>query len=166
MFSIRPMRHDDLAAVLAIQAEAYGSDTLEAEAIIRTRFHTSPDTAWVAESGGNVYAYLVGYRSQLGEVTPLGGAFLPCANADSLYLHDLAVAARALGHGLGPALVNTALSLALREGLNWSSLVSVQGSRNFWERLGYRPGPELRPDQSINLGTYPGPAFYMVRALP
>jgi predicted N-acetyltransferase YhbS len=159
------MRPGDISAVLSIQAEAYISETLETEAIIRERFTSCPDTAWVAEGEGGVCAYLVGYRSTMGKITPLGGDFAPLSQSDSLYLHDLAVSRRANGLGLGPALVEAALQQAHREGLNYSALVSVQGSKGFWERLGYAAAHGLEPDQATNLATYAGPAFYMVKTL-
>lgn len=165
MHPIRPMRRGDIPAVLAIQAEAYRTETLETEATIRGRFATSPDTAWVAEGERGVCAYLVGYRSRVGRVTPLDGDFAPHAQGDSLYLHDLAVSTRANGRGLGPALVAAALAQARERGLRYSALVSVQGSKGFWERLGYAAEHALEPAQAANLATYAGPAYYMVKRL-
>ena len=165
MYPIRPMRRGDLPAVLAIQAEAYVTETLETEATIRSRFETCPDTAWVAEAEHGVCAYLVGYRSLVGKVTPLDGDFAPQARGDSLYLHDLAVSTRANGRGLGPALVAAALDHARGQGLRYSALVSVQGSKGFWERLGYAAEHRLAQQQAANLATYAGPAFYMVMQL-
>lgn len=165
MHPIRPMQHGDISAVLAIQAEAYVTETLETEATIRSRFETCPDTAWVAESEHGICAYLVGYRSLVGQVTPLDGDFAPLARGDSLYLHDLAVSSRANGRGLGPALVTAALDHARGQGLRYSALVSVQGSKGFWERLGYAAESQLMREQAANLATYAGPAFYMVKPL-
>ena len=97
MFSIRLMHDQDIPAILDIQTEAYASDLLESEAIIRARRASAPRHAWVAEDDQGVCAYLFAYHSRVGKVTPLDGEFRTPAQPDCLYLHDLAVAPRALG---------------------------------------------------------------------
>jgi hypothetical protein len=64
------------------------------------------------------------------------------AGAGHLYLHDLAVAPRAHGCGLGRRLVQAMLARIARSGLAHSALVSVQASRRFWESFGYMAAPE------------------------
>lgn len=159
------MEETDIPAVVAIQDESYSPATIEPEATIRSRLRSASDTAWVAEDGMGVCAYLVGYRSAVGKVTPLHGDFHAAQAADCLYLHDLAVSRRAGGNGVGPALVGFALDQGKREGLAYSALVSVQDSMNFWAKLGYREESALVPAQAANLETYYGPAYYMVKVL-
>ncbi|NTV97330.1 MAG: GNAT family N-acetyltransferase [Thiobacillus sp.] len=161
------MTAGDIAAVLAIQDAAYGSAFIEPETVIRCRLAGAPDTAWLAEDGTGPCAYLVGYRSCLGKVTPLGGLFADLPEGDCLYLHDLAVAPRTAGGGLGKLLVEHALDYAVSAGLVRSALVAVQDSRPFWERRGYRvlaSSEDAMPP--ANLTTYPSPAYYMQRDLP
>ena len=86
------MRDTDVAAVYAIQTEAYTSELIEEQSLIQERLRSAPDTAWVAEDQQGVCAYLVAYPGKLGKITPLGAPFSVSAQADSLYLHDLAVA--------------------------------------------------------------------------
>lgn len=164
MYSIRLMSEQDIGAVVAIQLEAYSSDLLESEAVIRARRASAPEHAWVAEDQDGVCAYLFAYQSQIGKVTPLDGAFSIPARPDCLYLHDLAVARRAAGRRIGPALVSEALGQARQQRLRFSALVSVQESRVFWNRLGYverQPDPEY----AEHLLSYQVPATYMVRPL-
>lgn len=161
----RLMTQDDLSAVVCVQAECYPAAMQEAESTLRERLRLAPDSAWVAEDDGGVCAYLVGYRSRLGKVTPLGALFDVAESADTLYLHDLAVSNRCKGRGIGTALVRRAGQKAADEGLAYSALVSVQGSRGFWERLGYLVWDGLEPVQLAHLKTYPGPSWYMVRNL-
>lgn len=162
---LRPMRTDDLDAVLAIQLACYGAAFVEDGALIARRLAAAPHTAWVAQQRGRVGAYLAAYPSRLGRITPLNGDFEPAPDADTLYLHDLAVDPAFGGQGLGPALVRHALA---QTPAAWRhcALVSVQSSLAFWQRLGYaqtEPG-DLR--QRRHLASYPGPAYYMVRRLP
>ncbi|TCJ11515.1 GNAT family N-acetyltransferase [Parasulfuritortus cantonensis] len=161
------MTQGDIPAVLAIQAAAYGQAYLEPEAVLRARLAGAPGTAWLADDGAGPCAYLVGYRSRLGRVTPLGGVFADLAGADCLYLHDLAVAPRAGGAGVAGSLVEHAHAHALAVGLGRSALVSVQGSLGFWQRRGYRVVlSSTEPAAPANLLSYPGPAYYMQRDLP
>ena len=159
------MTQDDVPAVLVIQAECYLPAVIEDESSIRARLDASPDSAWLAEDAAGVCAYLVAYRSIVGKVTPIGGAFDVAADPAALYLHDLAVARRAKGSGVGRALVGLACDQARAEGLTHSSLVSIQASREFWKKYGYVVIDDLEPLQLANLDTYDGQGHYMVKRL-
>ena len=119
----------------------------------------------MAEDALGVCAYLFGYRSHAGKVTPLDGAFAEPDAPDCLYLHDLAVARRAAGRGIGPALVQRNLEHGLASRLKYSALVSVQDSAAFWSRLGYAAEAALDSAQQRNLASYGVPAVYMVKPL-
>lgn len=163
MIQLRQMTRSDIPSVLVIQEECYVPDAIESEAVIRARLEHAPSCAWVAEDAQGICAYLVGYPSELGKVTPLGGNFAACSAPACLYLHDLAVARRVAGQGVGSRLVGLALDAARRQGLRYSALVSVQQSAQFWCGLGYAQRDLAEAAQAAHLGTYPGPACYMVR---
>lgn len=166
---VRAMRADDLDAVLAIQLACYGAGFVEDGALIARRLAAAPHTGWVVEHRGQgqsqVRAYLAGYPSVVGKLTPLHGEFEVAATADSLYLHDLAVHPDAAGLGLGPRLVRHAWAHAARAGWRHSTLVSVQSSVGFWERQGYAPARPAGAGQQARLATYPGDSVYMLRRL-
>ena len=160
---VAPMRANDLDAVLAVQAACYPPAMQEAADVVLARLAASPDTVLVARDGGGVCAYLFAYPSRLGKVTPLGGAFVVPADADTLYLHDLAVAPRALGRGLARRLVAGLFERVGAPGLPHAALVAVQDSRRFWEAQGFAPGvPDL--GGAAVLAAYPAGSVYMVRA--
>lgn len=159
------MRADDLNAVLAIQLACYGAGFVEDGALISRRLAAAPETGWVAEHAGVVRAYLAAYPSMAGQLTPLHGEFELAPNADALYLHDLAVHPDAAGRGLGPRLVRHAWAHATQAGWRHSTLVSVQASVGFWQRLGYGATPPVGPAQADRLASYPSDAVYMVRRL-
>ena len=153
----------DIASVLRLQAQCYLPDNIESEAVIRTRLASAPDTAWIAETDGKACAYLVGYRSRLGQVGALGDGFEPAEAPDCLYLHDLAVAPEAAGAGCGSRLVDLALRTARREGLQLA-LVAVGDALAFWLRQGFRDAGALADAaQCAHLASYPGAARYLVR---
>jgi GNAT superfamily N-acetyltransferase len=160
------MNPADLTGVMAVQSDCYEPGFLEPLEVLAQRWRASPSTAWVAvDPEGAVQAYLVGYRSELGRLTTLGGGFHPTADGDTLYLHDLAVAPRAAGTGLGPRLVQRALEEAERMGCGHSALVSVQGSREWWQRRGYHPITALDESARTALASYGAGAVYMAQAL-
>ncbi|MGI4843169.1 MAG: GNAT family N-acetyltransferase [Janthinobacterium lividum] len=162
---IRALRPADLDAILAVQAACYPPSMQEAGEVVLARMGLAGDSCVVAEDEDGVCAYLFAYPSRLGRVTPLGAQFEPTANADTLYLHDLAVAPRAHGRGLARSLVGHLLAQARRQGFSSSALVSVQDTAAFWSGLGYRPAEADGPAARAALASYPGQARYMVRAL-
>lgn len=165
MINLRLMIEDDISFVLAIQSECYVTEAIETEATIRTRLRIAPSCAWIAEDAVGPCAYLVGYPSELGKVTPLGSSFDISPLPTSLYLHDLAVSRRVAGQGVGSLLVRFALESAQRLGLRHSSLVSVQNSVAFWRALGYREQSLSDMTQAAHLDTYPAPACHMARVV-
>ena len=164
-FLCRAMRACDIEDVIRIQAEAYREEMIESDEVIQKRFAQTPDTSWVVERAGNVCGYLVGYRSRIGEVTPWGCDFSHKLFADTLYLHDLAISKSAAGYGLGQLLVIHALQEASALDLANAALVSVQNSKIFWEKLGFKEYMALPEIQQQHLASYSGNAFYMSRHL-
>ncbi|MFK3737483.1 GNAT family N-acetyltransferase [Massilia sp. TN1-12] len=158
---LRAMRDDDLDAVLAVQAACYPPAMQEAAAVVLARRRTAPATALVAGDGAGVCAYLFAYPSLRGKATPLGGAFVLPDVPDTLYLHDLAVAPRALGQGLARRLVEHMHGAGAALGLAHAALVSVQDSRGFWEGFGYAAAHA----DAAALASYPAGALYMTRPL-
>lgn len=164
---IRPMGEDQLAAVLAVQAACYPPPMQETAAVVLARLRAAPATTLVACHGDAVCAYLFAYPSLLGRVTALDAPFMPAAEPDTLYLHDLAVAPQALGRGLARRLVRQLLDAAAGQGLRHAALVSVQDTRRFWEGLGFEvdAGRASCAALATALATYPGSALYMTKRL-
>ena len=161
---IRPIHLDDLDAVLAVQAACYPPAMQEARAIVLARMQAAAATCAVGCDSDGVCGYLFAYPSGLGAVTDLGAPFVPPAEPDTLYLHDLSVAPRAHGRGLARALLEHLLVLGRARGLAHAALVSVQDSERFWSGFGFRP--MAVPAQSgAGLASYPGGAVYMARPL-
>jgi ribosomal protein S18 acetylase RimI-like enzyme len=159
---LRPMRAADLEGVLAVQAQCYPAPMQEPGAVVAARLLAAPDSVLVAGDAAGVCAYLFAYPSLLGKVTALGAPFALAAAPDTLYLHDLAVAPRAHGRGLGRRLVQAILAAGAQQGLAHSALVSVQASRPFWESFGYMAAPE---QGAAALDGYGDGALYMTRLL-
>jgi GNAT superfamily N-acetyltransferase len=160
---LRPMLDADLHAVLAVQAACYPPPMQEPGEVVLARLRCAPSTTLVACDADGVCAYAFAYPSKLGRITPLHAGFTPAPDADTLYVHDLAVHPRAHGQGLGRQLAQALFGAARREGLHHGALVAVLEARSFWENLGFAV---TAPGQGAEvLASYPGPAVYMSRLL-
>lgn len=164
-FQLRNMRDADIAAISLIQRQQYTDGFIEPDHVLRARLAAFPQTAWVATDVHGVCAYLVGYPSVVGHVTPLCGTFASHQTPDTIYLHDLAVARRVAGAGVAGALVHLAWRTGIGMGIYRSSLVSVQDSQPFWHRHGYGALGLMDQMQQTHLATYGSAANYMVRTL-
>jgi predicted N-acetyltransferase YhbS len=165
MPKLRPMQAPDIPAVLAVQEESYPDELLETAEVFSARLASYPEYAWVAEEAQEACAYLFAYPARLGGIAPFNSDFARHDDADCLYLHDLAVGLLASGRGVGPALVRHALGHAKTRGLQHSALVAVQGSQDFWARMGFEACPVPDAAQADNLATYGGGSVYMTRSL-
>ena len=161
---LRPLGPQDVPDLLAVQAACYGPGLLEGEAVFLRRL-AGPAHCSLAltQADGTLVAYLAAYRSVAGKVTPLHGDFEPVPQADTLYLHDMAVRPDHGRRGLAQALVAAACERAQAEGLRGSALVSVQGSQRYWERQGYAVRPLACAVQQQRLAGYGEGAVYMAR---
>lgn len=163
MLSIHQASLADLPAILDIQQANYPAAMQEDSAVIQSRLQAAPDTCWVACGHRGIVGYLFAYPSRTGRITPLGGPFSAHETADVLYLHDLAVARRFAGTGVGRSLLHAAFEAATRRRLSGLALVSVQGSRRYWESAGFAISAGLSSAQQAALASYPGESCYMVR---
>ncbi|WP_051933268.1 GNAT family N-acetyltransferase [Massilia sp. BSC265] len=162
---IRAMRPDDLDAILAVQAACYPPAMQEAAEVLLARMRAAGETCVIVEDGEGLCGYLFACPSRRGHVTPLGAEFDAAPDADTLYLHDLALAPRAHGRGLARWLVGHLLAQAREQGLNASALVSVQDTAGFWTALGYEAAGTSCPEARAALASYAGGARYMVSVL-
>lgn len=160
---VRPLRPADLGALMQIQRACYGAGYAESESVFARRLASSAQCSLVVERGGELLAYLAAYWSVAGKVTPLHGDFDACAMPDVLYLHDMAVHPDHAGQGLAARLLAPLWAQARRRGVRRSSLVSVQGSQDYWRRHGYQPHALQDALQLQRLASYGEDAVYMQR---
>lgn len=141
---IRPMKISDLPAVLQIQTHCYPPELIESEAALASRHALAPESCWVA-AHRTVLGYLFSHPWQ-GEHAPALDTPLTALpqDADTLFIHDLALHPQGRGQGLAPKLIDAAFQTARRQGLRYSRLVAVQGASHFWSRHGYRTQDALK----------------------
>jgi predicted N-acetyltransferase YhbS len=105
----------------------------------------------------------VPYPSRLGRITPLNAGFVPAPDADTLYVHDLAVTPRANGRGLGRRMAQALFAIARGAGLRHAALVAVLDARPFRENLGFTLAEAGKGREALT--SYPDGALYMGRPL-
>ncbi|SDD67894.1 Ribosomal protein S18 acetylase RimI [Cupriavidus sp. YR651] len=168
---LRRMAAADMSAVLAVQAQCYGSALLESADALASRLALSPDTCWVAAlPGGHLAAYLFTHPWPTSTLPPFDDVLMahwPASAPLTWFVHDMAVAPVGRGAGLAARLYDAARDTALAMGLASSRLIAVQSAAAWWRRLGYAPLPAIEAaPHAAKLAAYGVDAVLMERRLP
>jgi GNAT superfamily N-acetyltransferase len=140
------MRGADLPAVAALEVLCHAPLPPEGEALFAERLALFPAGCLAADDEVGLAAYLVSHPWRRAAPPALGSRLgaLP-QGADTLHLHDIAIAPRARGTGLVGAALAAVIPVARAAGLSAISLVAVHGTAPLWARHGFTatgPAPE------------------------
>lgn len=160
----RPMRADDLEAVVEIARLSF-PDHFEDRACFQNRLALYPRGCFVlAAAEGAVRGYLIAYPWRADAAPPLNTVIegLP-AEAEVIYLHDLALHPEGRGGGATTEIVERLAEQAAEDGWPAIALVAVNDAARFWARHGF----EVRTPTGMarKLASYGADARYMVRRL-
>lgn len=163
---IRPLAPADMAAVMRIQALCYSAITPESAGSMGAKRAAAPQACFGAWRGARLLGYLLAVPVRWPALPPLDHPVCEVpAQADTLYLHDLALSPQARGSGAGAALVAAALAAGRRLGLAGAALVAIQGSGPYWQRHGFAARAPVEPALAAKLASYGTDARLMRRAL-
>lgn len=159
---IRHIADADWDVIAAMEARAYTELGLtEGRVALRSRADASPDTCFVLDVGARPAGYLLAlpyppfaYPDLERTEEPTTPAHRPRSN---LHLHDIVVAERLRGRGLGQRLLDHLLLTAQARGFERISLIAVGRSERFWSARGFTAHPGIAP------GGYGADAVYMSR---
>ncbi len=160
----RAMRRTDLPAVARVAAAVHPRYP-ESDAVFAERLRLYPAGNRVLSDGtGAVQGYVVSHPWRQGAIPALDSLLgaLP-ADADSYYIHDLALLPAARGRGAAQAGVAALADHAARAGFVSMAIVAIAGTQGFWERQGFHLVD--RPALTAKLASYDSSARYMLRAL-
>lgn len=159
----RAMSALDLPAVEAI-AEAVHPDFYESPEVLAEKRALYPNGAHLLEIGERAVGYVLSHPWKLDAVPALNALLggLP-PDADTYYLHDLALLPVARRIGAASFIVDALARHAAAMGFATMSLVAVNGSAPFWARQGFVPRD--LPELTGKLLTYDEHARYMVKPL-
>ncbi|HWW55795.1 MAG TPA: GNAT family N-acetyltransferase [Sphingopyxis sp.] len=133
----RPMRAEDLPAVVAISDVVHG-DFTEPLATFADRLAHYPAGCAILERAGEPLGYLISHPWPREAGPPKLGAVLgPVAAAESYYLHDIALLPAARGTGAGASATAFAAKQAEIEGCRDIRLVAIQGADSYWHAQGF-----------------------------
>jgi GNAT superfamily N-acetyltransferase len=153
----------DLPAVMAVAAVVH-PDYPEGEPVFAERLALHPAGCLVLAGEEGLGGYVLSHPWQLGQLPALDSLLgaLP-ANADSYYIHDLALLPSARGGGAASDCVNRLATHASASGFARMALVAVGKSAGFWRRQGFREAH----DEALarKLASYDDAARYLVRDL-
>ncbi|WP_337996886.1 GNAT family N-acetyltransferase [Oleispirillum naphthae] len=156
------MTEDDLAAVRQIAGTVH-PDYPEDAAVFAERLALYPAGCRLfADAEGRAAGYALTHPWRHGappKLDTLLGA-IP-ADADTYYLHDIALLPWTRGRGAATGLLADLARLAREEGFARMSLVAVNASRPVWERRGFSVDAETAAD----LASYGGEAWFMTRSI-
>lgn len=154
---IRAIQDNDWQAILAIQDECYPTIEPESLAVLKSKAELSPQSCFVIVDNNTVLGYCLAHPWLLGRPPALAQQLTPPTNADTLYLHDIALSSASRGKGAGEQVFSQLLTQAKRMQFTSLSLVAVQGASSYWQRLGFK---SRIIDKSLD--SYTHDACYMV----
>ncbi|MER6534511.1 GNAT family N-acetyltransferase [Streptomyces sp900105755] len=159
---IRHIADADWDAISAMEARAYAELGLsEGQAALRSRAAASPETCFVLDVGSRPAGYVLALPYPVFRYPDLERAEEPAAGPPprprNLHLHDMVVAERQRGRGLGRRLLTHLTQAAGARGFERISLIAVGRSEPFWSTRGFTAYPGIAP------GGYGANAVYMSR---
>ncbi len=104
MIQLKPLKSDYMADVLRIQDYCYTEIEPESSESLRAKILASPNTCLIAESSEGMLGYLIAAPILYPHLPALNApTFEVSASADTIYIHDLAVASAGRGKGIAKA---------------------------------------------------------------
>ncbi|MFB2755587.1 MULTISPECIES: GNAT family N-acetyltransferase [Shewanella] len=157
---LRAITPQDWDAILQIQEECYSQLDPEPLHVLQSKWHVSPQSCFVFEVNESVVGYCLAHPWTTNMPPALYEPITHLPKADTLYLHDIAISAKAQGLGAGSKALMRLKQLADRFNLSSLSLVAVQGADSYWRKMGFKP-------KAIDkcLGSYTDDAMYMIYKL-
>jgi ribosomal protein S18 acetylase RimI-like enzyme len=162
MIQLNLLKSDHMADVLRIQDYCYTEIEPELLESLQAKILASPNTCLIAESSEGAVGYLIAVPIIYPHLTTLNApTFELSADADTLYIHDLAIDSTGRGKGVAQALVRASIDAAKRSGLSRACLVAIQNSQRFWEQFGFETVAEPADDLRAKLASYGADAQLM-----
>lgn len=137
---IRILDTADVPDVLCLQETAYAANFLEDADSFAAKISASDETSFGAWHNGEMVGYLIALPLMTDEGLDLNTSnvpTIPIREARVMYIHDLAVQPEARSLGVADHLLQRLEDAVRGSAISQWHLVSVQGSRGFWEKRGF-----------------------------
>jgi ribosomal protein S18 acetylase RimI-like enzyme len=164
--TIRPMRHDDIDALMDIQHDAYRVQYYEKRDVLLNKLGLFPGGCWVCVVQNRVISYIFSHPSRLDSPPALDQEMAKLPDSpDTYYIHDVATHSAARGLGAAKLLCEKADAIARNGRFKQLALVAVQDSRDWWLQEQGFTRAEVTNELSAKLQSYSQGATYMRRDL-
>ncbi|WP_262027529.1 GNAT family N-acetyltransferase [Microvirga sp. Mcv34] len=159
----RPMTAEDLDEVQVL-ADTIHVDHPEDREVLAERRRLYPQGCLMMIEDGRAIGYALTHPWRLGEPPPLNEPLGKLPEAPTTYyIHDVALLPTARGKGYAAQAANRLIEHARAAGFDNLSLVAVNRSQAFWERIGFRV--LTRSGLEAKLTSYGPDAVLMVQDL-
>ena len=157
---LRQIETSDWPSILEIQLECYPQIEPESLAVLQSKWLASPQSCFSLELNQQVVGYCLAHPWIINNPPTLEQELDSITASDTLYLHDIALSAKAQGKGAGRLVLDRLKQFAVQDKYCSISLVAVQGADRYWQQQGFTV-------QKIDkdLSDYPADACYMVYTL-
>jgi GNAT superfamily N-acetyltransferase len=155
---LRQMTEHDLDSVMEIQKEAHAQPHCESKAVFNDKLSRFPEGCLVAvaENSNRVIGYLFSHPWCADRPPELNKPLDPSiTDFDCFYIHDLAAALNFQKHVVARELMAKVGTIAAAQGFDTMILIAVDGSRPFWEKMGFEAIFNLSGPIRKKLTTYP-----------
>ncbi|NJK93965.1 MAG: GNAT family N-acetyltransferase [Bacteroidales bacterium] len=116
---------------------------------------------FVATINNSVIAYLAAHPWKMRIQPPINTIYSIIEDPNCIYIHDIAINKQYQKTGLGQKLVSKLFKAGTHLGYSSYCLISVQGTRPFWENLGFNHVTELPEGYFSNIvNLYPDSVYY------
>jgi len=162
-FSMRPATANDVCAYLRIGTDAYPPEFHESSAAFLARLRVFPAGCKIVDVAGESVAFLISHPWTYENPPKLKSEeFTLPASPDVFFIHSVTVMRAYQKHGIGSALAKAAIALGQSHGFSCLTLISVQRSTSFWEKLGFKRVETLPQSVRQALIGYGDSSTYMV----
>ena len=160
----RAMTPDDLTGVMTLAARVH-PDYMEDLAVFEERLKLAPDGCFSLVRDKEVLGYLISHPWQGLVSPPLNTLLHTLPNqADSWYIHDLALSSTVRGQGFAQQALVLAEQTARRHNLHTLLLTSTCHAIGFWQKAGFTDAPTNKTEQAV-LASYDAQARLLYRAI-
>lgn len=124
--------------ILELQAEVYLLVEPESVEVLQDKWRRTPSCCFICREEGRLVGYLLSHSWNSEQPPKLFNALPQKTEGNILFLHDLAISSSSSGRGIGSKLMKHLIDVATRLDFKEIRLVSVQNSRPFWQRQGFK----------------------------
>jgi N-acetylglutamate synthase-like GNAT family acetyltransferase len=162
-FSIRPAKVNDAYGYLRIGTDAYAPEFHESSEAFLAKLRVFPSGCKMVDAAGENVAFLISHPWTYENPPKLNAeAFALPSRPDVFFVHSVTVMRAYQKCGIGSALAKAAIAIGQSYGFSHLTLISVQDSISFWQKVGFNQAESLPPSIRQALNGYGDSATYMV----